>query len=65
MTEKSITSEIVLQKDGDKLFLMIGNTGLLIDDYKISSSAQEGTELDIKIRCKEAIMEFALSATRE
>lgn len=57
--------DIKIDKVDNRYCLQIGSEVIEIEDFKISSSAQNGTELEVKIRCQDIIMEFATSTTRK
>ena len=57
--------EVAIAKDEDRCFLQIGNENIEIKDYKISSSMQGGTELEIKMKFQNNMLRFLTSATTE
>lgn len=57
--------EISIQKVDKCSILKIGNESIEVKDYKISSSMQGGTELEIVIPVKGNIMEFSTSTSPE
>lgn len=57
--------EISIQKVDKCSILKIGNESIEVKDYKISSSMQGGTELEIVIPIKGNIMEFSTSTSPE
>ena len=57
--------ELSSQKVDERSILKIGDESIKITDYKISSSMQGGTELEIVIPVKGNIMEFSTSTSPE
>ena len=57
--------ELSIRRIDSRAFLGVGSELIEISDYKISSSMQGGTELEITIPYHENIMEFSTSATQE
>lgn len=57
---------IRIERFGSRSFLQIGNESIEISDYKISSSAHGGAELEVKLSVsKVTAEEFELGATKE
>ena len=56
--------EISVSKIEGRCCLHIGNEDIPVNDYKISSSMQGGTELEIIIQCDDEIMEFSTLTSR-
>lgn len=57
--------ELSIQKVDERSILKIGSESIEIKDYKISSSMQGGTELEIVIPVKGNIIEFSTSTSPE
>ena len=51
----------IIRVDG-KAFLEIGSAQIALKDYKISSSMQDGTELEVVISINDGVMEFETQA---
>lgn len=58
-------TEISIQKVDSRSFLKIGSESIEVKDYKISSSMQGGTELEVVITVDGNIMEFSTSTSPE
>ena len=63
--DKMVLQSVSIKRLGSRAFLEIGNSSVEIQDYKISSSMQGGTELEMIFEIKSSeIMEFELEATK-
>lgn len=63
--QKNCSVEISIQKIDERSFLVVKNESLELKDYKISSSMQGGTELEILIHVDDVNTIFSSSANPE
>lgn len=57
--------EVSIYKVDESSFLKIGSESIEVKDYKISSSMQGGTELEVVIPVNDSVMEFSTSTSQE
>lgn len=63
--QKNCSVEISIQKIDGRTFLIVKNESIELKDYKISSSMQGGTELEILIHVDDVNTIFSSSANPE
>lgn len=63
--QKNCSVEISIQKIDERSFLTVKNESIELKDYKISSSMQGGTELEILIHVDDVNTIFSSSANPE
>lgn len=63
--QKNCSVEISIQKIDGRTFLIVKNESIELKDYKISSSMQGGTELEILIHVDDVNTIFSSSANLE
>lgn len=63
--QKNCSVEISIQKIDGRTFLIVKNESIELKDYKISSSMQGGTELEILIHVNDVNTIFSSSANPE
>lgn len=63
--QKNCSVEISIQKIDGRSFLVVKNESLELKDYKISSSMQGGTELELLIHVDDIKTIFSSSANPE